>query len=132
MHWTPEHGGKHWSTLNSENRELARLQESVAWWIPPQGFGYAMTMDSLASRDYIGVFTRRRGEWIDRDFEKIAQGPGDENRELDWPFPEMVGSTISMITAHTSKDGDAYFRFAGFDGERQWGYLYRHLREMII
>jgi hypothetical protein len=123
LHWTPEHGGKHWSTLNSENRELARLQESVAWWIPPQGFGYAMTMDNLASRDYIGVFTRRRGEWIDRDFEKIAQGPGDENRELDWPFPEMVGSTISMITAHTSKDGDAYFRFAGFDGERQWSIL---------
>ena len=123
LHWTPEHGGRHWSTLGSANRELARLQESVAWWIPPQGFGYAMSPDGLDARDYIAVFTRRRGEWIDRAFERISQGPGDANRELDWPHPEMVGSTISMITAHTSEDGDAYFRFAGFDGERQWGVL---------
>ena len=37
----PEAGGQHWYTLNREERELARLQESVAWWVPPQGFGYA-------------------------------------------------------------------------------------------
>jgi hypothetical protein len=123
LHWTPEHGGRHWSTLGAEDRELARLQESVAWWIPPQGFGYAMTPEGLDEKDYVAVFTRRRGGWIDRAFERIAQGPGDENRELDWPFPEMVGSTISMITAWTSADGDAFFRFAGFDGERQWGVL---------
>ncbi|MDD4059783.1 MAG: hypothetical protein PHW08_03645 [Kiritimatiellae bacterium] len=123
LHWTPEHGGRHWSTLEVRNLELARLQESVAWWIPPQGFGYAMTPDGLDAKDYVGVFTRRRGEWIDRAFERISQGPGDANRELDWPYPEMVGSTISMITAHTSDDGDAWFRFAGFDGERQWGVL---------
>jgi len=35
----------------------------------------------------------------------------------------MVGSTISMITARTSADDDAFFRFGGFDGERQWGLL---------
>ncbi len=123
LHWTPEHGSQHWTTLRACNTELARLQESVAWWIPPQGFGYAMTPDGLDETDYIGVFTRCRGEWIDRAFEAIAQGPGDDNRELDWPYPEMVGATISMITAHTTDDGDACFRFGGFDGERQWGLL---------
>lgn len=123
LHWTPEHGGRHWSTLQAENRELARLQESVAWWIPPQGFAYAMTSDGLEGSDYIGVFTRRRGEWIDRAFGRISQGPGDENRELDWPYPEMVGSTISMVTAHTTEAGDVFYRFGGFEGERQWGLL---------
>ncbi len=123
LHWTPEHGNMHWTSLTAEHRELARLQESVAWWIPPQGFGYAVTADGLEEKDYVGVFTLRRGEWIDRKFEALAQGPGDENRELDWPFPEMVGSTISMITAHTSASGDVFFRFGMFDGERQWGIL---------
>ena len=86
-----------------------------------------MTAEGLDQQDYIGVFSRRRGEWIDRAFERIAQGPTDEdgreNRELDWPFPEMVGSSISMIDVHTSRDGDAFFRFGFFDGERQWGVL---------
>ena len=64
---------------------------------------------------------------------RIAQGPigedGQENRELDWPFPEMVGSSISMITAHTTAAGDALFRFGFFDGERQWGLLASSLEE---
>ncbi len=127
LHWTPEHGNRHWSTLDGHDCELARLQESVAWWIPPQGFGYAMTADGLDRNDYIGVFTSRRGEWDDREFARLCNGPieedGTENWELDWPFPEMVGSTISMITAHTNRDGDAYFRFGFFDGQRQWGIL---------
>jgi len=123
LHWKPECGDVHWSTLTAEKRELARLQESIPWWIPPAGFGYAMTRDSLLEQDYIGVVTLRRGEWIDRYFESICRGPGDDRRELDWPFPEMVGSTVSMITAHTSADGDAWFRFNAFDGERQWGLL---------
>ncbi len=123
LHWTPEKGSVHWTNLEACDRECARLQESVAWWIPTQGFGYAMTAGNLASQDYIGVFTRRRGEWIDREFERLAQGPGDNHRELDWPYPEMVGSTISMITANTTADGDAAFRFAFFDGERHWGML---------
>jgi hypothetical protein len=123
LHWTPEAGSVHWTSLTAEHRELARLQESVAWWIPPEGFGYAMTADSLEQQDYIGVVSLRRGEWVDRAFERIAQGPGDDNRELDWPYPEMVGSTVSMITAHTSEQGDAYFRFKCFDGERRWALL---------
>jgi hypothetical protein len=123
LHWTPENGGKHWQTLTAEETLLARLQESVPWWVPPQGFGYAMTAGGLAEEDYIAVFTRRRGEWIDRAFAEIAQGPGDDHRELDWPFPEMVGSTISMITAQTDASGDAFFRFGLFDGERKWGVL---------
>ena len=127
LHWYPEGRGTHWTSLKKEDREAARLQESVAWWVNPQGFAYAMTPDSLEERDYVGVFTLRRGEWIDRKFERIAQGPidekGKENRELDWPFPEMVGSSVSMITAHTTAEGDAFFRFRFFDGERQWGLL---------
>ena len=123
LHWTPEQGDMHWTSLKAEDRELARLQESVAWWIPPQGFGYAVMADGLQEKDYVGVFTLRRGEWIDRKFQALAQGPGDENRELDWPFPEMVGSTISMITAHTNVGGDVFFRFSMFDGERQWGII---------
>ncbi|NNM88250.1 MAG: hypothetical protein HKL95_06995, partial [Phycisphaerae bacterium] len=128
LHWTPEHGNLHWTDLKGENRELARLQESVAWWIYPQGFGYAMTAKGLEQQDYIGVFSRCRGDWEDCRFERIAQGPGDENRELDWPFPEMVGSTISMITAHTSVDGDAFYRWRFFEGRRCWGILVSTLR----
>lgn len=126
LHWTPESGTRHWSTLDATDRELARMQESVPWWVPPAGFGYAMTADGLTEKDYVGVFTIRRGDWIDRAFEKICRGPGNEpswHRELDWPFPEMVGSTISMITAHTDSSGDAFFRFGMFDGERHWGIL---------
>jgi len=123
LHWTPEHGNVHWSTLTAIDRELARLQESVPWWIPPAGFGYAMTADGVAQRDYVGIFTIRRGDWVDRKFAAISQGPGDDRREWDWPFPEMVGSTISMITAHTDGTGDAFFKFGFFDGERQWGIL---------
>ncbi|MEI8196656.1 MAG: carboxypeptidase-like regulatory domain-containing protein, partial [Phycisphaerae bacterium] len=127
LHWTPENGGYHWSDLRAEERELARLEESVPWWVPPMGFAYAMTPGSVAGQppansDYVAVFTVRRGEWIDREFAKICRGPG-ANRELDWPFPEMVGSTISMITAHTDPTGDAFFRFGFFDGQRQWGLL---------
>ncbi|MEI8312304.1 MAG: hypothetical protein WCH98_16245, partial [Verrucomicrobiota bacterium] len=127
LHWNPESGSRHWTMLAAHDEVIARLPESVPWWIPPQGFGYAMTPDGLREKDYIAVFTIRRGEWIDRKFERIAQGPidrdGSKNYELDWPFPEMVGSSISMITAHTTAEGDAYFRFGMFDGERQWGLL---------
>ncbi|HCE43686.1 MAG TPA: hypothetical protein DET40_09065 [Lentisphaeria bacterium] len=123
LHWGTEQDSQHWTTLEPSNRELARLQESIAWWIPKHGFGYAVTMEGLESKDYIGVFSIRRGDWKDLDFEKICNGPGDDNRELDWPFPEMIGSTLSMITAHTSKDGDFFFDFNFFNGERQWGIL---------
>jgi len=133
LHWCPEdRGALHWSSLTAEERELARLQESVPWWLPPAGFGYAMTPDGLDEKDYIAVFTIRRGEWIDREFARLTNGPidqdGGENRELDWPYPEMVGSTISMITAHTTAAangdaGDAFFKFGFFNGERRWGLL---------
>jgi len=133
LHWTPEAGGRHWTDIEAKDELMARLPESVPWWIPPQGFGSVLTPGVLAENDYIGVFTLRRGEWIDRKFERIAQGPidrdGSENRELDWPFPEMVGSSISMITTHSTKEGDAFFRFGFFDGERQWGLLASSLPE---
>jgi hypothetical protein len=126
LHWKRHERTADWSTLAANDRELARLQESVPWWIPPAGFGYAMTPDGLDEQDFIGVFTIRRGEWIDRQFEQISQGPSDEpswRRELDWPYPEMVGSTLSMITAHSNSSGDAFFRFPLFDGQRHWGIL---------
>lgn len=127
LHWTPEHGNRHWSTLSTEDRVIAQLPESVPWWIPPQGFACAMTPDGLEETDYLAVFTTRRGEWIDREFARLSRGPIDENgapnHELDWPYPEMVGSSISWITAQTSADGDAFFRLEMFDGERHWGLL---------
>jgi len=127
LNWVPELGSTHWTTLGATDEEVGRLPESIPWWIPPQGFAYSMTPDGLDERDYLSVFSIRRGEWIDREFARIAQGPidenGRENRELDWPFPEMVGSSISWITANTSADGDAFFRFAMYDGERHWGIL---------
>ena len=127
LHWTAENGSYHWSTLAAKEETIARLPESVPWWIPPQGFAYAMTPDGLREQDYIAVFSMRRGEWIDRKFERIAQGPidrdGQPNHELDWPYPEMVGSSISVITAHTTAEGDAFFRFGMFEGERRWGLL---------
>ena len=123
LHWTAEGRNIHWHTLASEQAQtIARLQEQTPWWIPPQGFAHAMGADGLEQQDYIGVFTLRRGEWVDRAFEQIASGPGDDGRELDWPFPEMVGSTISMITSELTHD-DAFYRFGCFDGERQWGLL---------
>jgi hypothetical protein len=127
LNWVREEacGARHWSSLEKKDALLARLSEHVPWWIPPQGFGCAVTADSVTERDTIGVCTLRRGEWIDRAFEKIAQGPvgedGQPNYELDWPYPEMVGSSISMITAHTRSDGDVLFNFGFFDGERRWG-----------
>jgi len=127
LHWSPEDGSVHWTTIRAIPKELARLQEQTPWWIPPQGFGYAFTADGLEQKDYVGVFTIRRGEWIDREFARLSKGPvqadGSPNWELDWPFPEMMGSTISMITAHTDATGDAFFRFGCFDGERHWGIL---------
>ncbi len=128
LHWRPEGNfSRSWSTLQARDEEVAWLQESVAWWIPPMGFGCAFTPDGLDQKDYIAVFTQRRGDWIDRKFERLVQGPknpdGTENRELDWPFCEMVGSTLSMITAKTDKSGDAFFRFGFFGGERHWGIL---------
>lgn len=122
LHWNEDRRSVHWTDLSKENRLLCRLEESVPWWCPPEGFGYAMTPNGLEERDFIGVFTVRRGEWIDRKFEKVAFGPGDDRRELDWPHPEMVGSTISMISAHTTPE-DAFFHFGFFDGERYWGML---------
>jgi len=125
LHWTTEGGQVHWTDLRAEDRELARLQESVPWWIYPAGFAYAMTPDGLDQQDYIGIFTVERGRWVDPLFSRLSQGPGDrpEERELDWPYPEMVGSPISMITANTYAAGDAVFRFRFFDGERRWGIL---------
>ncbi len=121
LHWTPENGNVHWCDIKG-NKELARLQESVPWWIPPCGFGYAVTSGNLVEKDYIAVVTLRRGEWVDRYFEKICKGPV-ENRELDWPYPEMVGSTVSMITVRSDESGDVFFRFKAFDGERYWGLM---------
>ncbi|MGE9291296.1 MAG: carboxypeptidase-like regulatory domain-containing protein, partial [Puniceicoccales bacterium] len=133
LHWNAEDGSLHWNQLKAEDKVIGELQESVAWWLPPKGFGYAFTPEGLEEKDYVGVFTRRRGEWIDRLFEKFAQGPidesGQENRELDWPYPEMIGSTISMITARTSQSGDAYFHCPFFDGQRMWGIMVSSFEE---
>lgn len=123
LHWAADRSTVRWTDLAAADRECARLQESIPWWIPPAGFAFAMTPAALDQQDFIGIFTIRRGDWVDRKFEALAQGPGDDNRELDWPYPEMVGSTISMITAHTTTAGDAFFRFGFFDGERRWGIL---------
>jgi hypothetical protein len=127
LHWIGGNRGQSWEDLNGEtSRQLARLQEQTPWWIPPQGFGYGMTPANLKADDFIAVFTIRRGEWKDEDFDRIAHGPVDGNRELDWPYPEMVGSTISMITAEYTapmegKKTDVCFRFPMFRGERYWG-----------
>ena len=118
-----EESGVHWLVPQAEDRELARIQESVAWWLPGQVFGVGLTFDGLERHDYVGVFSLRRGEWRDEDFARIANGPGDDRRELDWPFPEMVGSTLSMLTVHSRKDGEVVMRFGGFNGQRQWGLL---------
>ncbi|HAI14723.1 MAG TPA: hypothetical protein DCM28_23660 [Phycisphaerales bacterium] len=127
LHWIGGGRSKCWEDLDGDqDRLLARLQEQTPWWIPPQGFAYAMTPAQLKDDDYISVFTIRRGEWKDEDFDVISHGPIDGNRELDWPYPEMVGSTISMITANyvaktDNRDAKVCFRFPMFKGERYWG-----------
>lgn len=127
LHWIGGQRGTSWEDLaGDENRLLARLQEQTPWWIPPQGFAYAMTPADLKADDLIAVFTIRRGEWRDEAFDAISHGPVNGNRELDWPYPEMVGSTISMVTAQykaprDGKDAQVAFRFPMFKGERYWG-----------
>jgi len=127
LHWNAEGCTIHWSTIEKQNRDVAHLQELVFWWGSPCGFAYGMGADGLEERDMIAVFTMRRGEWIDRKYEQFIHGPigpdGKSNRELDWPQPEMTGSKISMIAARTTSDGDAYFNFGLFNGERRWGLL---------
>ncbi|WP_269523260.1 carboxypeptidase-like regulatory domain-containing protein [Coraliomargarita parva] len=127
LHWCVENGSRHWTQIEAKDSTLAQLQESIAWWIPPNGFACAMTPEGLEKKDYIGVFSRLRGQWDDKLFESYSKGPldrdGTRNRELEWPYPEMVGSTVSMISAHSSADADAYFRFPFFEGTRHWGLL---------
>jgi hypothetical protein len=123
LHWTSEGETPHWHDLTAADRELARLQESVPWWIPPAGFGWSASLDGLESHDQVSVFTRKRGEWIDHAFAAIAAGPPPGGHELDWPYPEMVGSTISMITVVSTADGKIEMRFPRFAGERHWGLL---------
>ncbi|MFA6293660.1 MAG: hypothetical protein WC637_17870, partial [Victivallales bacterium] len=122
LHWKPEGGDIHWTDLKREEKLLARLEEMVPWWCPPEGFGYAMTSARHDEHDMIGVCTIRRGEWIDRRFAVLSEGPGPKGYDLDWPQPEMVGSTISMITAQSTGD-DCFFRFKLFDGERHWALM---------
>ncbi|MFG0250528.1 MAG: hypothetical protein ACF8OB_16705, partial [Phycisphaeraceae bacterium JB051] len=146
LHWIGGNRGRSWENLDGDqDRLLARLQEQTPWWIPPQGFAYAMTPKRLEDDDFIAIFTIRRGEWKDEEFDKISHGPVDGNRELDWPYPEMVGSTISMITANytaATDDSEAKvaFRFPMFKGERYWGIavserdlndgIHKHLSEL--
>src|SRR5690606_41567127 len=47
LHWKSHPSSQNWTTLDSTDREVARLQESVPWWIPPAGFAYAMTPDGV-------------------------------------------------------------------------------------
>lgn len=128
LHWCAEGEAPHWRTLVDEDRELARLQESVPWWIPPAGFAWAATFDGLDRHDLLGVFSRRRGDWVDHAFAAIAGGPPAGGHELDWPYPEMVGSTISMITVRSTSDGRLEMRFPRFSGERHWGLLASDMR----
>ena len=123
LHWTAEGETPHWHTLVDTDKELARLQESVPWWIPPAGFGWSASFDGLKSHDQVSVFTRNRGQWIDHAFAAIAAGPPPGGHELDWPYPEMVGSTISMITVNSTADGKLEISFPRFAGERHWGLL---------
>ena len=123
LHWCAEGEAPHWHDLVDAERELARLQESVPWWIPPAGFAWAASFDGLERHDQIGVFTRRRGDWVDHAFAAIAGGPPPGGHDLDWPYPEMVGSTISMITVASTADGRLEVRFPRFAGERHWGLL---------
>lgn len=123
LHWCSEGESPHWHDLVDADRELARLQESVPWWIPPAGFAWAASFDGLERRDQIGVYTRRRGDWVDHAFAAIATGPPAGGHELDWPYPEMVGSTISMITVASTAAGGLGILFPRFAGERHWGLL---------
>lgn len=128
LHWCAEGEAPHWHDLVDADRELARLQETVPWWIHPAGFAWAASHDGLERRDHLGVFTRRRGDWVDHAFAAIAGGPPAGGHELDWPYPEMVGSTISMITVASTADGRLEMRFPRFAGERHWGLLASDVR----
>ncbi len=113
-----------WGPLTPGDRTLGLLKETISFGVPLEGFGLLMSKDCMDEKDCVGVFTIRRGEWIDRAFEKVCNGPAkaDCSHEQEWPYPEMIGSTYSMIVAETA-DNDCRFRFDAFDGERHWGLM---------
>jgi len=113
-----------WYSLEPRQSTLGLLKETVSFGVPLECFGLLMGKDGLEEKDCVGVFTIRRGEWIDRAFEKVCNGPAPAgySHEQEWPYPEMIGSTFSMITAETDEN-DCFFRFNAFDGERQWGLM---------
>ena len=121
LHWNAEGVSPHWHDLVPDQR-CARLPEQVPWWSNRVGFAWAVTCDGLDGRDMIAVYSRRRGDWRDDAFAAVTRGPG-EDRELDWPYPEMVGSTVSEILGGTDARGVPAWTFPRFAGVRHWGLL---------
>lgn len=122
---TLSHGGpRSWEPMLPGDKQLGHIKETMSFGVKTEALGQIMSPDSLDERDCIGVFSIRRGEWIDREFEHLSQGPAKAgySHEQEWPYPEMIGSSISMITAETKGD-DCFFRFGCFDGERHWGLM---------
>jgi uncharacterized RmlC-like cupin family protein len=119
-------GGKNrsWNTLAPSRQTIGKMKETQSFGVKLEAFSLFMSKDSVEEKDCIGVFTLRRGEWIDRAFDKVSHGPAKAgySHEQEWPFPEMIGSSISMITAET-EETDCLFRFNSFDGERHWGLM---------
>jgi hypothetical protein len=122
---TLSHGGpRRWEPMLPGDKQLGHIKETMSFGVPTEALGQILSPDSLDQKDCVGVFSIRRGEWIDREFERISQGPAvaGYSHEQEWPYPEMIGSSISMITAETKGD-DCFFRFGCFDGERHWGMM---------
>lgn len=128
---TLSHGGpRNWEPMLPGDKQLGHIKETMSFGVPTEALGQIMSPDSRDERDCIGVFSIRRGEWIDREFERLSQGPAKAgySHEQEWPYPEMIGSSISMITAET-EDDDCFFRFGCFDGERHWGLMVSTYRD---
>ncbi len=128
---TLSHGGpRSWEPMLPGDKQLGHIKETMSFGVPTEALGQILSPDSLDESDCIGVFSIRRGKWIDREFERLSQGPAKAgySHEQEWPYPEMIGSSISMITAETKGD-DCFFRFGCFDGERHWGLMVSNFEE---
>lgn len=123
LHSGAEGEARRWHDLIAEDREVAWIQEQTPWWLPQSGFAWAATFDGCDSQDLVAVVGRRRGDWIDHAFASACHGPADHERELDWPYPEMLGSTVSMIRCATTASGGVRMHFGRFHGERHWALL---------
>ena len=90
---TLSHGGpRSWEPMLPGDKQLGHIKETMSFGVRTEALGQILSPDSLDQKDCVGVFSIRRGDWIDREFERLSQGPARAgySHEQEWPYPEMI------------------------------------------